>query len=321
LLPSLKIIITMKNRIITLVVLISSIFIVDGSAQQDAQYTQYMYNTMSINPAYAGSRDALSGLLLHRSQWVGLEGAPRTQTFNLHTPVGYAKKVGLGLSIVNDKIGPTHETYFDIDFSYTINTSELGKLSFGLKGGGHLLDVAYSELSQYNAGDQLLQTDIKNKFSPNVGVGLYYRQSDRWYLGMSVPNLLETTHFEEASLSQARERINYYLIGGYVFDLNADLKLKPAFLLKAVAGAPLQADVTANFLLKEKLTLGLAYRWDAALSGLVGYQFSDGIMVGFAYDRETTDLGKTKFESGSFEVFLRFEILSEPDKILSPRFF
>ncbi len=314
-------IITMKNKIAILIILISCIFIGESKAQQDAQYTQYMYNTMSVNPAYAGSRDVLSGLLLHRSQWVGLDGAPRTQTFNLHSPIGEDKKVGLGLSIINDKIGPTHETYFDIDFSYTINTSEEGKLSFGLKGGGHLLDVAYSELSAYNSGDLLLQNDIKNKFSPNVGAGVYYRKGDKWYLGLSVPNLLETTHFDEASLSQARERMNAYLIGGYVFDLNADLKFKPAFLLKAVTGAPLQADLTANFLLREKLTLGVAYRWDAAFSGLVGYQFTDGIMVGFAYDREITALGRTEFQSGSFEVFLRFEFLNEPDKILSPRFF
>lgn len=311
----------MKNKILLLAIIISSTFVVDSEAQQDAQFTQYMYNTMSVNPAYAGSRDAISILGLHRSQWVGLDGAPKTQTLNIHSPIGDSKKVGLGLSIINDKIGPTNETQFDIDFSYTINTSDLGKLSFGIKGGGHILDVAYSELNQYNGGDNLLQSDIENKFSPNFGIGMYYRQADRWYLGLSVPNLLETKHFDENSLSEAKERLNYYLIGGYVFDLNPDLKLKPAFLLKAVTGSPLQADLSANFLLREKLTLGVAYRWDAALSGLVGYQLSDALMLGFAYDKETTDLGKTEFNSGSFEFFLRFEILSAPDKILSPRFF
>lgn len=311
----------MKNKILLLAIIISSTFVVDSEAQQDAQFTQYMYNTMSVNPAYAGSRDAISILGLHRSQWVGLDGAPKTQTLNIHSPIGESKKVGLGLSIINDKIGPTNETQFDIDFSYTINTSDLGKLSFGIKGGGHILDVAYSELNQYNGGDNLLQSDIENKFSPNFGIGMYYRQADRWYLGLSVPNLLETKHFDENSLSEAKERLNYYLIGGYVFDLNPDLKLKPAFLLKAVTGSPLQADLSANFLLREKLTLGVAYRWDAALSGLVGYQLSDALMLGFAYDKETTDLGKTEFNSGSFEFFLRFEILSAPDKILSPRFF
>jgi len=311
----------MKNKILLLAIIISSTFIMDSGAQQDAQFTQYMYNTISVNPAYAGSRDAISILGLHRSQWVGLDGAPKTQTLNIHSPIGESEKVGLGLSIINDKIGPTNETQFDIDFSYTINTSELGKLSFGIKGRAHLLDVAYSELNQYNEGDVLLQTDIENKFSPNVGVGMYYRQADKWYLGLSVPSLLDTKHFDKNSLSEAKERLHYYLIGGYVFDLNPDLKLKPAFLFKAVSGAPLQADLSANFLLREKFTLGVAYRWDAALSGLVGYQLTDALMLGFAYDKETTELGKTEFNSGSFEFFLRFEILSAPDKILSPRFF
>lgn len=310
----------MKNRILILATLISSLFIVDVSAQQDAQYTQYMYNTLSINPAYAGQRDVLSALLLYRTQWVGLDGAPDTGTFNIHSPIGDAKKVGLGLSVINDRIGPTQETYVDINFSYTINTSEEGRLSLGLKGGGHLLDVRYSELNQYNNGDVLLQSDIENKFSPNIGAGVYYRNADTWYLGLSVPNLLETTHFDEAALSAAKERMNFYLMGGYVFDLNTDLKLKPAFLVKAVTGAPLQADLTVNALLKEKFTFGLAYRWDAALSGLIGYQISDSFLLGVAYDREVTDLGQTQFDSGSFEVFLRFEP-RDLTKILSPRFF
>ena len=311
----------MKNKILILVTLISAFSFIDISAQQDAQFTQYMYNTMSVNPAYAGSRDGLSALLLYRTQWVGLDGAPDTGTFNIHSPIGGEDgKVGLGLSVVNDRIGPTQETYVDVDFSYTINTSDKGRLSLGLKAGGHLLDVKYSELNQYNAGDPLLQTDIENKFSPNIGAGIYYRSADKWYLGLSVPNLLETKHFDEASLSQATERMNAYLIGGYVFDINTDLKLKPAFLMKAVTGAPLQADLTVNALYKEKFTVGLAYRWSAALSGLLGYQVSDSLMLGFGYDREVTDLGQTQFNSGSFEVFLRFEP-RDLTKILSPRFF
>jgi len=310
----------MKNRILILVILFSSIFALESTAQQDAQYTQYMYNTMSVNPAYAGSREVISMAGLYRTQWVGLDGAPDTQTFNIHSPIGENKKVGLGLSIINDNIGPTHETYFDIDFSYTVNTSEEGRLSFGLKAGGHLLDIAYSELSQFNGGDPLLQSDIENRFSPNFGAGIYYRKGDRWYVGLSAPNILETKHFDESALSEARERLNLYFIGGYVFDINSDLKLKPAVLFKSVAGAPLQADLTVNALLKEKLTLGLAYRWSAAFSALVGYQLTDKLMLGLAYDRETTALGNTQFESGSYEVFLRFEIFQN-QKILSPRFF
>ena len=310
----------MKIKFLTILTFFATFVVNQIHAQQDAQYTQYMYNTMSVNPAYAGSRDGLSALLLYRTQWVGLDGAPDTGTFNIHSPIDENNKIGLGLSIINDRIGPTQETYVDADFSYTINVSDEGRLALGLKAGGHLLDVRYSELSQYNGGDVLLQSDIENKFSPNFGAGVYYRKADKWYLGLSVPNILETKHFDESSLSTATERMNFYLIGGYVFDINADLKLKPAALIKAVQGAPLQADISANALLKEKFTFGLAYRWDAAVSAMLGYQLSESFMLGFAYDRETTDLGQTKFEQGSFEVFLRFEP-RDVTKILSPRFF
>ena len=310
----------MKNKILILIAVISSFYVAELSAQQDAQYTQYMYNTLSINPAYAGSRDGLSALLLYRTQWVGLDGAPDTGTFNIHSPFGDEQNVGLGLSVVNDRIGPTQETYFDVSFSYSINTSDEGRLSFGLNGGGSLLDIKYSELSTYNNGDVLLQSDIDNKFSPQVGAGVYYRNADKWYIGLSVPNILETTYFDDASLSEASERMHVYLMGGYVFEINQDLKLKPAFLVKEVSGSPLQADLTVNALYQDKFTFGLAYRWDAAVSGLLGYQVSDSLMLGFGYDREVTDLGQTKFDAGSFEVFLRFEP-RDLTKILSPRFF
>ncbi|WP_109299349.1 type IX secretion system membrane protein PorP/SprF [Aquimarina sp. AU474] len=310
-----------------LLTLIFTLVLTKVEAQQDAQYTQYMYNTISVNPAYAGSRDAISITGLYRNQWVGIEGAPVTQTLNIHSPIGASNKVGLGLSIVNDKIGPTQETYFDIDFSYTINTSTTGQLAFGVKAGGHLLDVNFNDLNQYTNTDILLNTDVDNKFSPNVGIGVYYH-AEKLYLGVSAPNLLETQHFDESADDNssalsflAEERINYYLMGGYVFDINESLKLKPAVLFKGVSGAPLQADVSANFLFKDKFTLGAAYRWSAAFSVLAGFQVSDEIMLGFAYDWETTALGNTEFNAGSFEFFLRYEIFKKNDRILYPRFF
>ena len=295
-------------------------------AQQDAQYTQYMYNTISVNPAYAGSRDAISIIGLYRNQWVGIGGAPVTQTLNIHSPVGANNKVGLGLSIVNDKIGPTQETYLDIDFSYTVNTSVKGQLAFGVKVGGHLLDVNFDELNRYTNTDVLLDTNIDNKFSPNMGIGVYYH-TNKLYIGLSAPNLLQTQHFDESSSGNrassflAKERINYYLIGGYVFDINENLQLKPSVLIKGVVGAPLQVDISANVLFKEKLTLGLAYRWSAALSVLAGFQVSDSMMLGFAYDWETTELGNTEFNAGSYEFILRYEIFKKQEKVIYPRFF
>lgn len=288
-------------------------------AQQDAQYTQYMYNTVSVNPGYAGSRGHLSVAALHRSQWLGLEGAPVTQTFNVHSPVGY-RGVGLGLSIVNDKIGPTSETYFDIDFSYTIYTSTEGRLSFGLKAGGHLLDIRYSELNQI-APDNTLSQDIDNKFSPNIGAGVYYH-NEHFYAGLSVPHFLQTTHFKSGTApSTAVERMNFYFITGYVWDVNEFLKFKPTLLTKAVQGAPLQVDVSANAMLNDKFILGLAYRWDAALSGMAGFYISEGFFAGVAYDREITELGNSAFNDGSFEVILRYDFIKTKGQMKSPRFF
>ncbi|WP_410548887.1 type IX secretion system membrane protein PorP/SprF [Allomuricauda sp. M10] len=289
-------------------------------AQQDAQYTQYMYNTVSVNPAYAGSRGHLSIAGLYRNQWLGLDGAPETQTFNIHAPVGY-RGVGLGLSIVNDKIGPTSETYFDVDFSYTIQTSFEGRLSFGLKGSAHMLDIRYSELDEFEVDPQLQsQQDIQNKFSPNIGAGVYYH-TDEFYVGLSAPRILETTHFDSSSVSTAKEQINLYLITGYVWDLNPFLKFKPTLLTKAVQGAPLQVDVSANFMFNEKFIGGLAYRWDAAFSGLIGFMLSDQFMVGMAYDREITELGAATFNDGSFEIILRYDFIRNIGNLKSPRFF
>lgn len=300
---------------------IALLFSVFSFAQQDAQYTQYIYNTVSINPAYAGSRGHLSLAGLYRAQWVGLEGAPETQTFNIHSPIGY-KGIGLGLSFVNDVIGPTSETFLDLDISYTIDLDFDKKLSFGLKPSINLLDVRFSELNQDTAqgADPTLQQNIDNRFTPNIGAGIYYH-TDKFYAGLSVPRILETTHFEESSLSTARERMNFYFITGYVFELNPFLQFKPALLTKLVEGAPLQVDISANFMLNEKFIAGVAYRWDAAFSGLFGFRVSDEFLIGLAYDREVTALGGTAFNDGSFEIILRYDFIRSLGNLKSPRFF
>lgn len=312
----------MKKLVLSLALTLATV--VGLRAQQDAQYTQYMYNTITVNPAYAGSRGVLSIAGLHRSQWIGLDGAPRTQTLNVHSPV--SERVGLGLSIVNDEIGngTSQETFFDGVFSYTIPLSRERKLSFGVKAGGHLLNIDFNKLANYNqeaAGTGLVNID--QKFSPNFGAGVYYH-TNAFYVGLSVPNFLTTQHFDDSESSAsflAEERLNFYLITAYVFDLNQRLKFKPALLTKAVSGAPLQVDVSANFLLNDKFTLGAAYRWDAAVSALFGFQISEKFLIGLAYDRETTELGSQRFNDGSFEVLLRYEFLSRNRRAITPRFF
>ncbi|NKI32920.1 PorP/SprF family type IX secretion system membrane protein [Croceivirga thetidis] len=313
-------------------VLVASLFTGQLMGQQEAQYTQYMYNTLAINPAYAGSRGGLSIAGLHRSQWVGLDGAPVTQTLNAHSPVG--ERVGIGLSIINDNIGngTSQETSFDGIFSYTIPVSVDGNLSFGLKAGGHLLNIDLSRLQNqdptFNTGQQVV---VDNKFSPNFGLGAYY-YTDTFYAGISAPNILETEHFDSSGQNAnllARERLNFYIISGIVRELSEDFKFKPAVLLRGVSGAPLQVDLSANFMYQEKFTLGAAYRFGAAWSALAGYQLNDSLMLGLAYDKETTELGSTAFNNGSFEVFLRYEVFNlsakekttMPRRVLTPRFF
>ena len=287
------------------------------SAQQDSQYTNYMYNTINVNPAYAGSRGVMSIFGLHRTQWVGLDGAPVTNTFSINTPINNSN-FGLGVSFVNDRIGPSDENAISVDVSYSIPTSETYKLSFGIKGTANLLNVDYTKLDRYDLSDPQFQNNIDNRFSPNIGAGVYFH-SDKLYAGLSVPNFLETNHFDDNVSATAKERMHYYLIGGYVFDLSPSVKFKPAFLSKMVTGAPLQLDLTANFMFYEKFVLGAAYRWDAALSGLVGFQVSEGWFIGYGYDAETTKLAN--YNSGSHEIFLRYEFKGKSEKVVSPRFF
>lgn len=291
-------------------------------AQQDSQYTQYMYNTMNINPAYAGSREAISIFGMHRTQWVGLDGAPVTNSISINTPINNSN-IGLGLSVINDRIGPSNDNRVAVDFSYTIHTSYRYKLSFGLKASGNLLNVDFTKLDVFDPSDPRFQNNIDNKFTPNIGAGIYLH-SDKLYVGISAPNMMENEYYEEmagvySETYIARERINYYLIAGYVFDLNYNLKFKPSLLTKVVEGAPLQVDLSANFLFNEKFTAGLAYRWDAAVSAMAGFQVSNGLFIGYAYDAETTKLAN--YNSGSHEIFMRFELFKNYSRIASPRFF
>ena len=286
-----------------------------GFAQQDAQFTQYMYNTININPAYAGSRGVMSIFGLHRTQWVGLDGAPTTNAFSVNTPINNSN-LGLGVSLVTDKIGPTHDNTLSADLSYTIPMNEDYKLSFGIKTSGNIFDLDTDKLNPADV-DPSLQ-NFNNEVSVNFGAGVYLH-SDKLYLGLSVPNFLQDSKYNDNDIAVFQERMNFYFIGGYVFDVSPSIKFKPAVLTKLVTGAPLQVDASANFLFFDKLMLGGAYRWDAAASALAGFQITDGLFVGYSYDMETTHL--RRFNSGSHEIFLRFELFNKVSKMVSPRFF
>lgn len=307
--------IIMKLRYIFTIVV--AFYCINVSAQQDPQFTQYMYNTMSVNPAYAGSSGHTIINVLARTQWVGVDGAPNTQTVSYDTPLGYSG-VGLGVNLTNDRIGPANEIYLDVNASYTVRMGANSNLAFGLKLGGRHLNIDWDKGLVRNVGDKRLQGNI-SKFLPTIGAGIYYH-TKKWYLGAAIPNILRTDHYDDTvnGGDVAEERMHMFFIGGYVFDLNDNIKFKPAFLTKMVNGAPLSLDVSANFLFHKKFTAGAAWRWDDSISALVGIQATDNLHLGVAYDLTTSNY--SNYNSGTYELLLRWEIRKEL-AMKSPRFF
>ena len=303
----------MKTKILFLVLLFTGIV---SYAQQDAQFTQYMYNTIIINPAYAGSRGALSIFALHRTQWVGLDGAPVTNTFSVNTPIENSN-LGIGVSLLNDKIGPTNENNLSADVSYTIHTSETFKLSFGVKATANIFNLDINNLNPVVQDDPQFH-NLNNVVSPNFGAGVYFH-SDKTYVGFSVPNFIEKRLYDDNSVSVYKQKATYYLIAGHVFDLSSSVKFKPSILSKMVMGAPFETDFSASFLFNEKFVLGVSYRWNGTVSAMAGFKISDQLYIGYGYDLETTKLAN--YNSGSHEIFLRFELLNNYKRVMSPRFF
>ncbi len=310
----------MKNRKIIIALFGLLLWITDFYAQQDAQYTQYMYNMNVVNPAYAGSRGTLSLGLLARSQWTNVNGGPKTMTFDAHAPVG--KKVGMGLSVIADEIGPAKEQNIYGDFSYTLTTSEEGRLAFGLKAGVTLLNVNLLDvvLPQTATGDDPLFDENINEAFPNVGAGVYY-YNEKWYAGFSVPNLLKSEHLDKENINtKASEEIHYFFATGYVFDLSSTLKFKPSVLVKGVTGAPVSFDVNANFLMYDRFELGASYRWQDAVSLLFNFGVTRSFRVGYAYDYTISEFSNSN-TGGSHELILLYDISFSKKNLKSPRFF
>tara|TARA_R110002153_G_scaffold236183_1_gene389523 strand:- start:8615 stop:9439 length:825 start_codon:yes stop_codon:yes gene_type:complete len=274
-----------------------------------------MYNTMSVNPAYAGNNGHLTALLLHRSQWVDINGAPNTQVLAVDTPL--KNKLGVGGIISRDALGPSSEISVDGNVSYTIQLdSANSKLSFGMKLGGRIFDVDFSKGLTEDA-DVAFQNNIKSKFFPTIGAGIYY-DTKKGYLGFAIPNFFSQKHYDGEEQEIAAERLHYYFIGGKVVDLTPDVKLKPAFFVKWVPGAPIIADVSVNALLKETFTFGLAYRWDDSFSTLLGMQINPNFSAGYAYDLTTSNLAS--YTGGSHELFVRYEFKSSKKQKEAPTF-
>jgi len=308
---------------IYLVIALVFLFTVKVEAQQDPHYTQYMYNMNVLNPAYAGSKESISGGLLYRQQWVGLEGAPKTATFSIHSPVG--KNVGLGLSVISDKIGPVEETNVFNDFSYTINLGGQSKLAFGLKAGatfqriGLLSDIGNGYTQ--SPGDFAFDED-SNNIKLNIGSGVFF-YTDKFYAAFSVPNMLDSKHLDITRNGQeykfGSEVKHYFLTGGYVFDLSANTKFKPSFMLKSALKAPTSLDCSANFLLFDKYEIGGTYRLDDSFGAMVNFAVTPSIRIGYAYDHVISEIKNTA--PASHEFILLFDLNLSKKVSISPRFF
>ncbi len=287
-------------------------------AQQDAMYTHYAFNTLAVNPAYAGSRDIITITGLHRSQWVGFSGAPITQTITFHSPV-YREELGLGLSVVNDKIGPVRFTSFYADLAYRARLNKNVRLSFGLKGGGNLMQGDLASLKTTESGDGGLQ-NIKSLFLPNIGAGLYLF-SPTWYTGISAPKLIENKFVDNATTILDGEKRHFFFIAGFVTNLSSSLKLKPTTFVKATPSAPVEADLTLMFIIKDKIELGIMGRTGDGVGALIGYNINNQTRIGYSFDWSfVARTGTTNI--GSHEIMIRYDIInSDPEKIYSPRYF
>ncbi len=299
-----------------LLIFITSVLSVDfASAQQDPQYTQYMYNMNVVNPAYAGLKEGLALNLLYRNQWSSLDGAPETYTFNAHSPIG--EKTGLGISLIRDELGPVQETNAYVDFSYTLQVSTNFQLALGLKAGATFHDVGLIGLDLQDPGDPFFSQNVNNT-TPNIGAGAFL-YSDNFYLGVSVPNILNSTHLDENGLSFGSETSHYFATVGYVYQATDNIKLKPSALVKSAFDAPLSFDVNLNALFLEKFELGVSYRLDDSFSGLVGFQVTPDLRIGYAYDAVVSDINEVA--PSSHEIILTYNIIFNKRVLRSPRYF
>ncbi|MFN6380324.1 MAG: type IX secretion system membrane protein PorP/SprF [Flavobacteriales bacterium] len=307
-----------RNILFILLVAAACLHTLSGRAQQDPMFSQYMFNILSINPAYAGSADRLSMVGIHRSQWVNFDGAPITQTVTVHSPLRN-ENISIGGTVINDQHGPVKQTSVFADISYRIFFKE-SKLAFGLKTGVNLFSANLLDLNPFLADDQAFAANISTRPLPNFGFGAMW-YSKRWYVGLSTPRLLQNKLLEGdlPNFTDNQERIHGFLIAGYVWDINHYVKFKPTILLKAVNGAPPGMDLTANFMLYDRFWIGAMYRWQDAVGALVQYEVNNKLKFGYAYDYVTSDIGR--YTSGSHELMIGYDFGKGNKGDVSPRFF
>jgi len=304
----------MFRRVIILIVVWMSTFVV--LAQQEAMFTHYMYNTLSINPAYAGSREALTITALHRSQWVGFYGAPVTETLTLHAPM-FRDAFNLGFSFINDKIGPVNNTGLFLDYAFRVSLSKKSKLALGLNMGFNTYSFDLANLSAVNNLDNHISQN-ENSILPNVGFGVYY-STEYFYAGLSTPKIFENNyHYSTSTLwdNFSIEKQHYYLILGGLIPLNNDIKLKPTSYFKVTQNVAIEADFTTEFFFNDKYSLGVMYRTGDALGVLIGFSVTDQLNVGYSFDWSFVNETAT-YNYGSHEIMLRYDFKSKRKKRFS----
>ena len=297
-------------------ILLALLFALQAQAQQDPQYTQYMYNMNVVNPAYAGSYEGVSIGALYRSQWVGLEGAPSTGTLTIHSPVG--NRVGLGLSLISDEVGPVNETNAYVDFSYTLPVGTSTKLAFGLKAGATFHDIGLVGLDLIDPNDPFYSQNI-NEVTPNIGAGLYFYKPNKYYISASMPNILESVHLDANGFKIGSEIQHAFVAAGYVFDLSENFKLKPHVMTKVAFNAPVTYDANLNLFMYDFVEVGAGYRLDDSFSGMINFLVAPNLRIGYAYDSVNSQLDVVT--NSSHEIFINFDI-NLPRKVSrSPRYF
>ena len=283
--------------------------------QQQVMFTQYMFNGLALNPAYAGSHETISATFLAREQWTGMEGAPSTQTFSIHSPI-VNQRMSVRLLLLHDNIGVTDQTGAYAAYAYRIPVSEKGRLAFGIQGGATFYDASFSSVSLDNP---VFANGDVNEWQPNVGFGMFYND-DRFYAGVSSPQLIETKFDKNNEDSDSKLVRHYFATAGYVIDLDRNLKLKPNLLVKAVEGAPVEFDVNANLLIHETIWIGASWRSFDSFDGLLQLQVTPQLQFGYAYDFiTTTDLSRVN--GGSHEIMLNYRFVFNKSKIITPRYF
>lgn len=284
-------------------------------AQQDPMYSQYMFNTLAFNPAYAGSADVFTVMALSRHQWVGFAGAPSTQTLALHSPLP-GQMLSLGGTLIHDVTGPAKQNSAFFDVAYRIRTGANTRLSFGLKGGINFFQADIAALRTVDPDPT--NANISGKLLPNVGFGLFWH-SNSYYLGLSAPKLLENAIGADGGVVTNREFRHYFLMGGYVMELNRDLKFKPSFMMRVVQGAPMSLDLNANFLLRDKVWFGGMYRLGNGLGFMAQYRFNEQLRGGYAFDLTTTRIGA--YNAGTHEIMVSYDLRFTQGRTISPRYF